>query len=116
MRVVLVEEVQAEPALNQAIWDSPKEWSRLRVSSVPPEWRTMHVTGSPGRQLPESDQAHPVVLADAVVVGWIGEGERQKALLLEVGLVDAGEAAGYDRRTPSRRGDRAACSRLLPSP
>ena len=65
----------------------------------------------------ESDEADAVVLADAVVVVGIGEGEGQEALLLEVGLVDPGEAAGDDRGSAQQPwGERAACSRLLPSP
>jgi hypothetical protein len=39
--------------------------------------------------------------ADAAVVGLVGEPQGQDALLLQVGLVDAGEGAGDD--------DRAAC-------
>ena len=72
--------------------------------------------GLAGGEGGEAEEADPVVLVDAVVVVGVAEGERQEALLLQVGLVDAGEAAGDDGRSPRRRGDKAACSRLLPSP
>ena len=52
--------------------------------------------GLVGGEVCEVCEADAVVLTDAVVVGGVLEGEWEQALLLEVGLVDAGEAAGYD--------------------
>ena len=72
--------------------------------------------GLVGGEVGEADEADAVVLADAVVVGGVLEGEGEEALLFEVGLVDAGEAAGYDGSASEEPGERAACSRLLPSP
>lgn len=43
------------------------------------------------RQVLKSEQRDLVVGADLVVVGWVGERQRQHALLLQVGLVDPGE-------------------------
>jgi hypothetical protein len=54
--------------------------------------------GRSGGQMGEPHQAQQVVLADALVVCGLGEGQRQEPLLLEVGLVDAGEAPGDDSR------------------
>src|SRR5262249_39488493 len=44
-----------------------------------------------GRQVRQAEHADAVVLADLVVGGRVSECEGQDALLLEVGLVDAGE-------------------------
>ena len=52
--------------------------------------------GLVGGEVGEAGQADAVVLANEVVVGGVLEGEGEEALLFEVGLVDAGEAAGYD--------------------
>ena len=52
--------------------------------------------GLVGGEVGEASEADAVVLADEVVVGGVLEGEGEEALLFEVGLVDAGEAAGYD--------------------
>ena len=49
------------------------------------------------REVGKADQADPVVLADALVVGRIAEGQREQALLLQVRLVDPREATGDDR-------------------
>src|SRR5439155_25466993 len=46
----------------------------------------------PGRQAPESGDAHAVILPEPFVVARIAERQRQDALLLEVRLVDAREA------------------------
>src|SRR6266705_6030063 len=51
------------------------------------------------RQVLESDEAYTVVLTEAVVVRRVTERERQQPLLLQVALVDAGEAAHDDRHT-----------------
>ena len=45
-----------------------------------------------------------VVLAYALVVGRVGERQRQHPLLLEVGLVDAGEAAGQGQHAAPEPG------------
>ncbi len=47
----------------------------------------------------QPDQAETVVLADAIVVIRIAKGQREQPLLLQIGLVDAREAAGNDGRT-----------------
>ena len=60
--------------------------------------------GLVGGEVGEADEADAVVLADAVVVGGVLEGEGEEALLFEVGLVDAGEAAGYDGRASEEPG------------
>src|SRR5688572_20835029 len=52
--------------------------------------------GLAGGQARQADQAQAVVLADPVVVGRILERQREQPLLLEVRLVDAGEAARDD--------------------
>lgn len=44
-------------------------------------------------------RAHLVARVDQVVVGLVDEGERNDTLLLEVGLVDTGEALGQDDAT-----------------
>jgi hypothetical protein len=54
-----------------------------------------------GRQVEHVDA---VVLADQVVGGRVGEGQRQHALLLQVGLVDAGEAAHDDHLAAAEPG------------
>jgi hypothetical protein len=41
--------------------------------------------------------AEAIVLTDPVVVGRVGEGDREDALLLQVGLVDPGEGPGHDQ-------------------
>ena len=68
------------------------------------------MTGLVGGEVGQAGQADAVVLADQVVVGGVLEGEGEEALLFEVGLVDAGEAAGYDgsaSEEPAVRGRRA---------
>lgn len=52
--------------------------------------------GLVGGEVCQVCEADAVVLLDEVVVGGVPEREGKEALLLEVGLVDAGEAAGYD--------------------
>src|SRR5580704_14496255 len=52
----------------------------------------------PGRHLLQTDQADAVVDADAVVIRPVLEGQRQEALLFQVGFVDPREAAGDYRR------------------
>src|SRR5580658_11381482 len=47
----------------------------------------------------QPDQAETVVLANAIVVIRIAKGQREQPLLLQIGLVDAREAAGNDGRT-----------------
>ena len=44
----------------------------------------------------ESDEGDSVGWQDFIVIGGIREGERQKSLLLQVGLVNAGEALDDD--------------------
>ncbi len=57
-----------------------------------------------GGELAEPQDADAVVLADLVVDGRIVEGQRQHALLLQVGLVDPGEAAHDDGPTAAEAG------------
>src|ERR1700751_2029188 len=52
----------------------------------------------PGRHLFQTYEADAVVDPDSVVIRPVLEGQRQQALLFEVGFVDAREAAGNDRR------------------
>src|SRR3954467_9184210 len=55
-------------------------------------------------QVRESEDADAVVLADLVVGPRVGEGQRQQALFLQVGLVDPGEGPGEDHHpTPEPR-------------
>ena len=54
----------------------------------------LHPYGLAGRQVGEAPDGDAVVGADGVVVRRVGEGERQHALFLQVGLGDAGEGAG----------------------
>ena len=48
-----------------------------------------------GGEVLEADDGDAVVAADAVVVGRVGEGEGEDSLLLQVRLMDAGEAAHH---------------------
>src|SRR6185437_15104267 len=57
-----------------------------------------------GRQLPQSEQAQPIVRPDPLVVVRVGEGQGEQALLLEVRLVNAGEAARDHRRAAEEPG------------
>ena len=52
----------------------------------------------------EAEHVDAVVLTDLVVGGRIGEGQRHEALLLQVRLVDAGEAASEDHHTTAEPG------------
>ena len=60
--------------------------------------RVLHDTchGLAGRQVCEADQIEAIVLADAVVIGRILEGQGQESLFLEIRLVDARKAPGDD--------------------
>ncbi len=49
-----------------------------------------------GRERRQAQQADAVILLELVVVGRVREGQRQHALLLQVGLVDAGETLHDD--------------------
>src|SRR5882724_1967490 len=55
-----------------------------------------HRDGLARRELGEVRDAHTVVLLQQVVVGRLGERQRQDALLLEIGLGDPGEAPNDD--------------------
>src|SRR5579863_5035440 len=65
-----------------------------------------------GRQLPQSEEAQPIVRADPVVVIRMGEGQGEKALLLEVRFVNAGETA-RDHRCAAQESRREG--RVLPA-
>ncbi len=67
-----------------------------------------------GCQILQTEQRDTVSGLDLVVVLRVGKGQREHALLLQVGLVDASKAADDDRA--AAQGSRAACSLLLPSP
>jgi hypothetical protein len=67
-------------------------------------------------ELRESHEVEEIAIPDLIVVGAVTEGQRKDPLLLQVRLVDAREAPRDDRRTAEQAGERAACSRLLPSP
>src|SRR3546814_928978 len=60
--------------------------------------------GHVGGQVAQAVHADAVVFADLVEDGSVGEGERQEPLLLQVGLVDAGEAAGEDHLAVAEAG------------
>ena len=51
------------------------------------------------RQFGKANEADTVVFANLVVVGWVLERKGKEALLLHVGLVNSGEAPGYDGRS-----------------
>src|SRR5438105_3222185 len=71
--------------------------------------------GCPRRQAPEAGDAHPVGLAEAVVVGGIRKRQRQDPLLLQVRLVDAREAPRDHRPAAEvpRRHRRVLAARAL---
>ena len=64
--------------------------------------------GLAGCHVRKSDEVDAVVFAYLVVVRRVLECEREQALLLQVGLVDAGEAARYDRRA-AKQSRRQCC-------
>src|SRR6516165_8635816 len=47
----------------------------------------------------QSEEAQPIVGTDAVVIRWVLEGQRQQALLFQIGFVYPRKAAGDHRRT-----------------
>ena len=57
-----------------------------------------------GRKRLEAEDIDPVIRADLLVVGGIGEREREHTLLLQVRLVDTGEGAGDDSKTTEEAG------------
>ena len=71
-------------------------WLVQNVSDVPSGLVRRHSIGDPGARSCRPDDADAVVLADDVVDLGFVEGERQHALLLQVRLMDAGEAANQD--------------------
>ena len=88
--------LRAPPAWNQSICSGLKVWLASKSIVVPSGLWIVAPHRGVGRQVGEAVDADRVVLADLVVGGRVGEGERQQALLLQVRLVDAGEAAGQD--------------------
>src|SRR5690348_6993556 len=54
------------------------------------------------RHLLQADQADTVVLPDAVIIGPVLKGQGEQPLLLQIGFVDAGKAAGDDRRAAQK--------------
>ena len=87
----------AEPSRNHSIWGSPKVWFRLNDSLVPSEWLTVQGTGLPGAS---SFKPVRLIRSSSRIRSYsvrVAERQSQQALFLQVGLVDAGEAAGYDR-------------------
>jgi hypothetical protein len=69
-----------------------------------------------GRELGEAEEAHAIVLADAIVVGRVAEREREEPCFFRFDSWMRAKLRAITARRPSRRGDSAACSRLLPSP
>ena len=109
--------LSAQPAWNHSICSSLNVWLPSKSIVVPSGLAIAAPHRLVGREVGEAEHADAVVLADLVVGGRVGERQRQQALLLQVRLVDAGEAAGEDRPWPLRnRGSIAACSRDEPSP
>ena len=88
--------LSAEPARNHSICSSLKVCVPSKSMVVPSGLMIRHVHRDVGRELGQAEHVDAVVLADQVVGGGVGEGERHQSLLLQVGLVDAGEAAGED--------------------
>ena len=87
---------RAPPALNHSICSGLKVWLARKSIVVPSGLLIVQRTGVSGARSARPWTLMRVVLADLVVGGRVGEGERQQALLLQVRLVDAGEAAGED--------------------
>ena len=83
---------------NHSSWAALYEWWSSSVSVRAVRVRDAALDRLAGRQLREADEADAIVLADLVVVGRVAERQRQQALLLQVGLVDAREAARDDGR------------------
>ena len=88
--------LSAEPALNHSTCSSLKVWRGLEVDrrAVGLDDLAAHVAarvpvGRPSTLMRSSSSIWSYVAG-------VGERERQQPLLLEVGLVDAGEAAGED--------------------
>ena len=87
--------LSAEPARNHSICSSLNvcvAWNSMVVPSGLTIWQCTGWSGFGG----QAEHVDAVVLADQVVRGGVGERQRHEALLLQVGLVDAGEAAGED--------------------
>ena len=55
-------------------------------------------------QVCQSDKAYAVIFAYAIIIPGVAEGQSDKALLLEIGLVDSREATGDDRRAAQEPG------------
>src|SRR5207249_11631156 len=85
---------------------------RLRTSVELPD---RHGHGLAGGQLREAGHADAVLRAKTVVVARVLESERQDALILEIRLVDAGEALDENHRTAKipRRHGRVLAARAL---
>ncbi len=85
--------LRAPPALNHSICSGLKVWfaSKSTVDAVGLD--DLGGDRLVGCEVGQAEEREPVVLLDLVVHRRVGEGERQHALLLQVRLVDAGEAA-----------------------
>ena len=95
--------LSAEPALNHSTCSALNVWLHSKSIVVPSGLTIWHVHVLAGHRR-EAEHVDPVVLVDLVVGGRVGERERHHALLLEVGLVDAGEAAGDRHETEPEAG------------
>ncbi len=88
--------LSAPPARNHSICSSFIVWLASKSTVVPSGLTICAATGASGRQVGQAEERQLVVLADLVVDRRVGEREREHALLLQVRLVDAGEAADED--------------------
>ena len=96
--------LRALPALNHSSCSGLNVWVQVNSTWLPSGLVQQQRTGFVGGQRGEIEDGDAVVLADRVVAGRIGEGERQQALLLQIGLMDPGEGPGQYRQPPAVSG------------
>ena len=112
-----MEQVQRRAALNHSICEALKVVVQRAASrSCRRRAARCTCTGLPGVRSREPDQAEAVVLADAVVVRRVAEGQRQQPCFFRLDSWMRAKLRAMTAAPPSSRGDSAACSRLLPSP
>ena len=91
--------LSAPPALNHSICSALNVCVHEKPTVDPSGLVMRHCTTRSGASVGEVEQRDAIVLTDLVVGRRVGEREGQDSLLLQVGLVDAGEAAGEDHDT-----------------
>ena len=79
-------------------------WMHWKSTVDPSGLSSRQSTGTPGARSARPEHRDAVVGLDEVVGGGVGEDEGEHALLLEVGLVDAGEGADHDHPAPEEAG------------